>query len=226
MLTANREEHGILRRQLSAGFSEKAMRAQAPLIDEYANLLIRQLHKYCENGKVALNMKNWYNWTTFDIIGDLGFGSPFGSLRNASYHPWIEIITETIREGAFVRAMNHLGLQSVVLQLYRSGLMKDHENMELVRHKLNDRVNLGVERDDLIEALIKKKDESYLGPDRLAENANLLIIAGSETTATVLCGVTWLLTTHPDKLAKLVAEVRSTFKSDEEINLISVGSLT
>jgi cytochrome P450 len=56
-------------------------------------------------------------------------------------------------------------------------------------------------------------------------NASLLIVAGSETTATLLCGAVYLLTTHPHVLEKLTHEVRSTFKDDAEITLLSVGNL-
>lgn len=64
-----------------------------------------------------------------------------------------------------------------------------------------------------------------MGLDKLAANANVLLIAGSETTATLLCGATFLLTSHPKILAKLTREVRSSFKSEDEITLTSVGNL-
>ena len=53
----------------------------------------------------------------------------------------------------------------------------------------------------------------------------LLAIAGSETTATVLSGSTYLLCKNPDKLAKLQDEVRSKFKHSHEITLQSVKDL-
>lgn len=56
--------------------------------------------------------------------------------------------------------------------------------------------------------------------------ATTLIVAGSETTATLLCGVTYLLLKHPNILDRVTREVRTTFKSEEEITLISVGSLS
>lgn len=52
-----------------------------------------------------------------------------------------------------------------------------------------------------------------------------LFIAGSETTATLLCGVTYLLTVNPAALKKLTEEVRSVFKSEDEIDLMSVSKL-
>lgn len=61
---------------------------------------------------------------------------------------------------------------------------------------------------------------------KLQMNASILIIAGSETTATLLSGATFLLLTNPAALEKLTHEVRSTFADDADITLSSVGSLS
>lgn len=57
------------------------------------------------------------------------------------------------------------------------------------------------------------------------ENANVLIVAGSETTATALSGCTYLLLTNPDKLAKLQKEIRTSFQNEDEIDLLSTAKL-
>lgn len=54
----------------------------------------------------------------------------------------------------------------------------------------------------------------------------MLIIAGSETTATLLSGVTFLLLTNPECLARLTKEVRSTFTSEDQITINSASSLS
>ncbi|KAK0636812.1 cytochrome P450 [Bombardia bombarda] len=59
----------------------------------------------------------------------------------------------------------------------------------------------------------------------LAGNAFILVLGGSETTATVLSGVTYLLTTHPEILAKLNDEVRSAVASPDDIAMATVGKL-
>jgi cytochrome P450 len=56
-------------------------------------------------------------------------------------------------------------------------------------------------------------------------NASLLITAGSETTATLLSGATYLLLRNPEKLAKLQEEIRSAFSSYDEIKLDAVNRL-
>ena len=59
----------------------------------------------------------------------------------------------------------------------------------------------------------------------LKSMASILVIAGSETTASLLCGVTFLLLRNPTALKKVTEEVRGSFKSEDEITLTSVNGL-
>jgi len=61
--------------------------------------------------------------------------------------------------------------------------------------------------------------------DRLASNAVVLVAAGSETTATLLAGVTYLLLSNPQAMATLKIEVRSAFNSPDEITIASASRL-
>lgn len=61
--------------------------------------------------------------------------------------------------------------------------------------------------------------------DKIRVNASRLIVAGSETTSTLLSGALFLLTTNEDKLVRLTQEVRTHFKSDQEITLNTVNNL-
>lgn len=51
----------------------------------------------------------------------------------------------------------------------------------------------------------------------LVGNAIVLIVAGSETTATALVGTTWYLLKNPSTLARLTHEIRTTFTSPGDI---------
>lgn len=59
----------------------------------------------------------------------------------------------------------------------------------------------------------------------LSANAMVLILAGSETTATLLSGSIYLLLIHSDKMERLQREIRSAYKSDDEINITNVNNL-
>lgn len=62
--------------------------------------------------------------------------------------------------------------------------------------------------------------------EKLASNAFILVLAGSETTATTLSGATYLLLSNPEVLQRLTDEVRSSFKNVEDINMSSVNNLS
>lgn len=62
-------------------------------------------------------------------------------------------------------------------------------------------------------------------PIELRDNCVLITTAGSETTATTLAATTYFLATHPEALQKLNDEVRSAFKSEDEIDVNSVQNL-
>jgi cytochrome P450 len=61
--------------------------------------------------------------------------------------------------------------------------------------------------------------------EELVSNGSSLVLAGSDTTATLLSGATYLLLQNPRVMAKLVAEIRGTFVNDKDITITSVGQL-
>ncbi|KAF6808212.1 cytochrome p450 [Colletotrichum musicola] len=229
IVSSNGREHSILRRQLSHGFSERSLREQQPLIMRYVDLFVQRLRENCGSG--AVDMMAWYNFTTFDIIGNLAFGEPFGCLEKSEYHPWIRGIFMSARLGTIVQTVNHYPfLKSILFYLLATKSTKEAKGRNLARakEKLRRRIEVGAKeggRPDLIEGLLNKKDELNLSFVQLAANSNTLVIGGSETTATLLSGVTYYLLTHKDALEKLKKEVRSTFTSEKEIDIISVNKL-
>ncbi|KAI1193961.1 cytochrome p450 monooxygenase [Nemania serpens] len=224
IISADRDHHSLLRRQLSHGFSDRSMRAQEPIFREYVDLLIQRLTERSDTGK-PLDMRAWMNFTTFDVIGNLAFGSDFGCLENSSYHPWVEAITNNLRDLALMRGYLQFISTSLVFQLFRLGMFKGRRaHATYAKNKIQSRLEMTAERPDFIEGLLKKRD--VLSLEEIELNAALIVLAGSETTATLLCGALYLLGKHPDILDKVVHEVRTSFNNEEEIDLISVNGLS
>ncbi|GAW18921.1 hypothetical protein ANO14919_084040 [Xylariales sp. No.14919] len=225
IINSNRQDHSALRRQLAHGFSDRSMREQEPIIGSYVDLLVSRLKEAVQKNS-SQNLREWYNYATFDIIGDLSFGDGgFGCLASSDYHPWVQLVTQTVRQSGIIQGLAHAGLGGPFIWASRMGLLADNKHRSIVHEKVAQRVESG-ERPDFLEGLIRKRGELNLDHGRLAMNASLLVIAGSETTATLLSGATFLLLTHPEILKKLEQEVRSAFKSDDEITLSSVGNLS
>jgi cytochrome P450 len=160
IVNAERDEHQKLRRGLSHGFSDSAMRQQEPVIADYVDLLIKQLHRSCDDGKRPLNLEAWYNWTTFDIVGDLVFGSAFGCLENMDYHPWIALILAGVKYASIPMALGYVGLSRVAIAIYRSGLLSTITTMQgYITDFVRQRLGVEKERSDLFEGLVKRRKE-------------------------------------------------------------------
>lgn len=172
IVNSDREEHGMLRRQLAHGFSDKSMRDQEPIITQYVNLLLQRLHENCQGGDRPVDMMMWYNLTTFDIVGDLAFGEPFGCLANSSYHPWIKMIFGSARAGTVLQTAGYFPfVKKLLMMLVPKSVIEQYKShKELSKQKLLRRMELGYDRPDLIEGLIKKKDEWVSERDRETRN--------------------------------------------------------
>ncbi|KAK5662523.1 hypothetical protein OQA88_8435 [Cercophora sp. LCS_1] len=226
IVNAPRDEHGQLRRTMAHGFSDRSMREQQPIIKGYIDLLLRRLRENSKGGK-AVDIMAWYNFTTFDVIGDLAFGESFGCLENSAYHPWVKAIFALARAGTiFQSAAQWPWLLEGLMKLVPKSLFKEREHhMELTMEKLRRRMEGDKERPDLVEGLLKKREEWGLSLEKIQANSSILIIGGSETTATLLSGVTYLLCKNREKLDKLTREIRGAFKSEDEIGFQSVSAL-
>ncbi|KAI1434436.1 putative cytochrome P450 monooxygenase [Xylaria sp. CBS 124048] len=226
ILNAGEHEHNLLRRQLAPGFSERAMHEQEPIIGAYVNKLILGLRSATEKNS-RQNLREWYNWTTFDVIGDLGFGvdGGFGCLINEANDPWMDLVASMILQSCVLQAMCLYGLKWPILWLSRSGILAATKHLDIVARKVKQRME-SADRPDFLQGLISNMKELGLTYEKVVNNADILVFAGSETTATLLTGATFFLTTNPEVLKKLEQEVRSAFKSENEITLTSVNSLS
>jgi cytochrome P450 len=76
-------------------------------------------------------------------------------------------------------------------------------------------------RQDMFHYLFNAKDpetsQPAYSPVELNAEANLLIIAGADTTSTALCSFFFYISRNPRAYHKLVHEIRDTFKSADEI---------
>jgi len=61
LINSDREYHGYLRKLLSNGFSDSALRQQEGLVQQYLNTLMSRLHEKGGEGTVAVDLAHWYS---------------------------------------------------------------------------------------------------------------------------------------------------------------------
>lgn len=207
---ANTEEHGRLRKMFSNAFSDKALRQQEPLITQYVDKLVSVVDKGSRQPSGAVNLVELYNCTTFDIIADLVFGEPLGLLDSSELSPWVKSIFAHMKTATFFSlALEYPAVAMLIELLTPKSLI---EKQKLHRRHTSDRVDKrlssGIDRPDIWDLILKKADGTLSLKEQYA-NAEIFMVGGSETTATLLSGLTYLFLTNPDKMAKAVAEVRA-----------------
>ena len=83
------------------------------------------------------------------------------------------------------------------------------------------------DRIDFLQKMISERtDWSGQNLRDLQQQATLLVVAGSETTATALSGITYYLCRDSERYAKLAAEIRRAFNSFDEITGRATERLT
>lgn len=197
------------------------------------NLLIERLldqdDATTEKGAVV-NIVPWFNFTTFDIFGDLGFAESFDCLQNARFHPWIALLFSTVRAASFVISARFYPLiEFLLMKCIPKSLQKVQVNhFQQIVDKVQRRLNWEVERADLMSYVIKHNDEGEGQGMSLGEiQATFMVLttAGSETTATVLSGTINNLIAKPNMLLQLTQEVRSNFAKEGDMTLDALADL-
>ena len=117
-IVSNTADHARIRRLLSHAFSTAALQEQETLLARYFTLLIRKLEE-CINGPTqgVVDLTKWYNFTTFDIVGDLCLGEPFGTLTNGEFHACISNIFKGLKFVVLIRFAQAYSLVDIFLKL-------------------------------------------------------------------------------------------------------------
>lgn len=218
---ADEEDHDRYRKAMSYSFSPKGLQQQEPIVKGYIDLLIQRLREEtAKSGKVDMVM--WYTLTLFDVIGDLAFGQSFDGLRNSVMHFTISFTFEAFKLLTFLEAGAVYPVLFKILELFTPKELieardrKEAHAEETVRKRLNDPALQG--RADFMESMLKNRGKANgLNDAELIANASTLITAGSETTSTILAGLTWWLLKTPEAYKKCVEEVRSAYQSEDDI---------
>jgi cytochrome P450 len=218
-------EEAITDTKQSHAFSSKALLEQEELIQHYADDLMEAIEEKSAAGPI--NLVEFFNWTTFDILGELAFGEPFNSLKNRKTDPWIAIILDSIKFNAWDVAIWKLPILPrfqywlTPAKVREGGIKHAYESKDKILKRAEEKTD----RKDFVSYILAKREELGITDWEMAAHSNALIVAGSETSATTLSGLHYWLLHTPHAYQKLKAEVRGRFKNIQEVDARSAASL-
>ncbi|KAL4769283.1 Versicolorin B desaturase [Aspergillus nidulans var. acristatus] len=229
ILVSDTRNHARFRSLFGHAFSDKGLRAQEPTIARYADLLVEVLREVADTGK-SVEMVRYFNMAIFDSIGALSFGESFDSLKNRELHPWVDTIHKNLKSVAISHVLRSMGVEFLAPYLMPAELRgKRQENYTYAIEKLKKRMQKTGDQGDFWDRVIVKSADGNQTGDGMSygemiNNAAVMVVAGSETTSSALCGCMYLLCKF-GKMDKAVAEVRSAFAAADQIDLVSVSRL-
>lgn len=230
------KEHGYKRRIVAQGLSDSAIQAMEGHV-------LRNVRKFCsklvreeifetnspstqmemsEGWGPPKNMTRWTDYLTFDIMGDLCFSRSFDMLDSVENHYILEVLPAALQGLNTIGHMQGIAALQLDKILFRD-LARANARYEAFSKKQADECILKgnkLETKDVFYFLQRGTD-----PDtgkgftlhELVSEASLLIIAGTDTTATSITSTVFYILHNPTVLAKLNDEVRSAFTHVEEI---------
>ncbi|KAF2115522.1 cytochrome P450 [Lophiotrema nucula] len=217
-VTTDLKEHARIRRFMDPAFSERAVLQQEPILQEYVGLCINKLRERSSaEGKTTINIVDWFNFTLFDIIGDLSFGESFGCLEKCEYEDWMAQMAAAIKLHYLSINLRYYPIINTLLKpiagfLIPKDIIKqqmDYRQRAAAKLKRRLSPSSTIDRPDIVSQLLRSEDRGEgLTPDEVMLNSMLFINAASETTATALTGVVNNLLQNPESLSKLENEVR------------------
>ncbi|KAF4626368.1 hypothetical protein G7Y89_g11791 [Cudoniella acicularis] len=224
--------HRRMRRVLGYGFTQRALRAQEPIIQKYASMLIDRLRDQIgvssNSDDAVVDIVSWFNFFTFDLFGDLGFDESFECLQHSEYHPWISLIFNNIKATCFIITARFYPLiDSILVKCIPKSIKKlQSDHYQQVRDKVQRRLTREIQRPDLMDSVMKNNEKlESMSLQEIESTFAILAIAASETTATVLSGTFNHLLCHPEMLKTLVEEARSHFAKEEDMTLDALKPL-
>ncbi|CAN9137705.1 unnamed protein product [Alternaria alternata] len=230
IILARDQDHSRQRKIFTPAFSDRALKQQEPLFVKYVDKLVTRLRQTVENNpNEKLDMVRLYNFCTFDVMGDLTFGEPLHMLDKGDYDPWVSTIFASLKVGSYLSVMMAYpwlwrAFKKYVPESVNKRRM-DHFNHSVTR--VTKRLDKGRDTEgvDLWDLVLGQKEGRGLTRGEMDANSSIFMIAGTETTATLVSGLTYLLLRNPECMEKLNDEIRGAFASDADMTMEQLAAL-
>ncbi|KFG79457.1 benzoate 4-monooxygenase cytochrome P450 [Metarhizium anisopliae] len=227
--------HKRKRKLMNPGFSNATLAKQEPaLVVPLVNKLVDAV---AAKAGTKINMSNYFDCVTSDIIGLLSFGADFGMMQDPVSHPFLHVLPNALRMSVIAQCIPEIF--RLLSFLFRHGPpflvpktftgVADFAARHMRQRAQRDRDGVATDRNDIMSIIVDgtanvKDDNLRMDNDEMLGEATTLVTGGGDTVATALTVTMWNLGRNTKVLAELQDQVRSTFASCEDITSRDVAS--
>ncbi|VDC00540.1 unnamed protein product [Peniophora sp. CBMAI 1063] len=215
------EVHAHRRRTWARGLTASATKEYVPFIEKRARQLMERLgDAIVASGEKSgeVNLSAWLSYFATDFMGDMAFGGGFELMKEGgdtqgvwdSFENGLQAVTPYAHASwsiPFIQRIPGLTNPSQIMKMRAFG-----------KNQTLQRLKSGARRKDLFYHLSDEEHSMKVPPSlpTMIADGLLAIIAGSDTTSTVLTSVVYFLLRHPEARQRLQAEIAENFLPDEE----------
>ena len=198
------------------------------MIQATVNIMIAQLLQAAKESSLV-NLKDCYNYLSFDIMGHVTFSESFGCLEDERYHHWADALQKYFKTLALNATAGFFPvLQPLMSRLVPKGLQRRRQNhLSQIQQVVQNRFTQEKEHDktDFLACARNEKKGLSLTEEEIEALMSVTLLAGSEATATSLLSIMHHLLLTPTALLRLTKEIRTTFNEESEITMASVANI-
>lgn len=222
--TVDHYHHRMLRSNMNPYFSTTRVRKQEPLIQALVNKLVDRISAY-KNSGTPIDLQHAFTCFTTDVVSDYTMGTGLHYLDEPDFIPeWSTTLAGSVKSGVYMKAFPWLGL--VLAAMPQWLLSRAYPGMNLVfqfqarcnkivRTIMNEQNAPDYEKvksqfsqptffHDVLNSNLPAEEKS---PERLAQEVQVVIGAGTETVAKMLAWTMYYLLEKPEKIQKLREEL-------------------
>ncbi|KAF3760962.1 cytochrome P450 [Cryphonectria parasitica EP155] len=213
--TVDIQYHRQHRKLLSGGFSDASLQSFHPIVEGRVNLAIERMAREMETRGVA-DVFKWWLFMATDVIGELTFGQSFRMLEHGEKNEYSRNLEKIAVTGAKRSAFPFLAK----LAFYGVPIPGFGENTQVLKNNIKFATQLLQQYQSLVEQdpnvpvpslfkrLFKEEEEASMSFNEILAEAQVYIIAGSDTTALTLTYLVWRVCGLPEVREKLVKELQ------------------
>jgi hypothetical protein len=131
------------------------LKLQESLVKSYVDKFISEIGQRSRREE-SIDISRWFNFATFDVIGDLAFGEPFDLLISGELNRYVYSIFGSVKIGIFIQAVTQLFVspftEIFMLLFVPKKLIEDLKyQVRLAEEKLKSRMQITEPRNDFCE---------------------------------------------------------------------------
>ncbi|CAF0859585.1 unnamed protein product [Adineta steineri] len=236
LLMAEDNIHAQHRRLISPAFQHQNINSMTSLMVDITTDLINKWSSTMnnENNVLTLDIHKEMARLTLDIVTGCVFGS--GMMKNEHIREIIhEGVTTTLKD-VEERTFNMIGIIPIINQLplpSKRRIEKSKRNVKLAVQHIIDERKRGLTKSackgpDLLDLLLSAHGNdktSKFSDEELFQEALTFVLAGHETTSTLMTWTLYNLANNPDVCHRLEEEIDSVLNDNEEITISTISLL-